>query len=537
MRASPTEAEIAQAPCIAWLERELARLTGEPVKRIDTQGAIVWLSGAEAWKFRRAIRLPFLDYSTLDRRHAAAEAEIRLNRAAAPSVYRDAVPVTRDGAGFTLGGRGETVDWLVRMRRFDEESTLDRLAERGELTLAIIDRLARALIAAHGRAEAKPVDPALASLATWIGQNRQALREHPDLFPSARADTLDRRARAALTSVRPLLVARGAAGFCVRGHGDLHLRNIAVIDGEPAPFDAIEFDDAIATGDVLYDLAFALMDLWERGSREAANALLNGYLQRGPEAHYAGLAALPLFLSLRAAIRAKVEAANRVHLSGAAREAAEAAARRYFDFALSFLEGPPARLVAVGGLSGSGKSALARRLCPEIGRAPGAVWLASDIERKHLLGREAHEPLPASAYDHATTDEVYARMRRRAALALDAGHSALVDATHMWAGARLDSAALGVREKVAFAGFWLEAPLEVRLARVTARRGDASDADAAIARAQRADPLAEPGWVALDAARPLDALKAQALADLAASPGSAIAAPDGAISGAHGAEA
>jgi len=183
MRASPTEAEIAQAPQIAWLERELAHLTGEPVKRIDTQGAIVWLSGAEAWKFRRAIRLPFLDYSTLAKRRAAAEAEIRLNRAAAPSVYRDAVAITREGQGFALGGPGAPVDWLVRMRRFDEESTLDRLAERGELTPAIIDRLARALIAAHGRAEAKPVEPALASLETWIGQNGRRSASTRTCFP------------------------------------------------------------------------------------------------------------------------------------------------------------------------------------------------------------------------------------------------------------------------------------------------------------------------------------------------------------------
>ncbi len=223
-------------------------------------------------------------------------------------------------------------------------------------------------------------------------------------FAPERAEKLDAASRAALDGLRPLLLARGEAGFCRRGHGDLHLKNIAVIAGEPTPFDAIEFDDAIATGDVLYDLAFALMDLWERDLRVEANALLNGYLTRGPEDNYAALAALPLFLSVRAAIRAKVEAGNRSHLSGEARAGVEAAARRYFDFAGRFLEPAGARLVAIGGLSGSGKSALARALAADIGRAPGAVWLSSDIERKHMLGREESETLPDAAYDARDLD-------------------------------------------------------------------------------------------------------------------------------------
>ncbi len=310
------------------------------------------------------------------------------------------------------------------------------------------------------------------------------------------------------------MIERGAAGFCRRGHGDLHLRNIAVIDGEPAPFDAIEFDDKVATGDVLYDLAFAVMDLWERQCAAAANALLNGYLSRGPEEHYAGLAALPLFLSVRSAIRAKVEAANRSHLSGDARAGAERAARRYFEFALTFLEPRPARLVAVGGLSGSGKSALARTLAPDLGRAPGAVWLSSDIERKHMLGHEPEEPLPASAYDRETTARVYERVRRRAALALGAGHSALIDATHSTSSARRESAALAGELGAPFLGFWLDAPLRLRKQRVAARRGDASDADVEIAAAQRADPLAEPGWVSLDASGPVDAVADRARAAL-----------------------
>jgi hypothetical protein len=493
----PEEGERAQAPVIAWLTEKL----GASVKRIDTQGAIVLLAGADAYKIRRAIKLPFLDYSTLEKRRIAAESEIAHNRDAAPMIYRDAVAVTRQGEGYEFAGAGQPVEWITRMWRFDEEATLDRLAERGELDAALMAKLARAIGASHARAPVRDAAPALSQLEKWIGQNRAAFAEHADLFPPELADRLDDRTREAFVAARPLLLRRGEAGFCRRCHGDLHLRNIVVISGEPALFDAIEFDDSIATGDVLYDLAFALMDLWERDFREAANALLNAYLARGPDAHFEALAALPLFLSVRAAIRAKVEAANRAHLAGAARKSVEDAARRYFTFAEKFLEDEPARLIAVGGLSGSGKTVLARALAPDLGRAPGAVWLRSDVERKRMLGVEEEVSLPDSAYSLEITAEVYARCQRRAAAALQAGQSVVLDATHGAGAARRASAEIARQAGAGFAGLWLEAPLEVRLQRIAARRGDVSDADVEVARAQRAEPLAEPSWIALDATR------------------------------------
>jgi predicted kinase len=226
---------------------------------------------------------------------------------------------------------------------------------------------------------------------------------------------------------------------------------------------------------------------------------LNGYLAAGDEEHYSGLAALPFFLSLRAAIRAKVEAANLAHLAGDAFASSRDRARGYFDLAHSFLERSPARLVAVGGLSGTGKSALAAALAPGIGRAPGAVWLRSDVERKHLFDVEETMPLPKSAYGEAATRETYARLARKAVRALRAGHGAVVDAVHSHASEREATARLARDIGVEFTGLWLEAPLDERLRRVTGRVGDASDADASVASSQKAEPLAEAGWSVLDA--------------------------------------
>ena len=283
-----------------------------------------------------------------------------------------------------------------------------------------------------------------------------------------------------------------------RCHGDLHLRNIALIDGEPMLFDAIEFDPDIATGDILYDLAFALMDMWERGLRPAANLLLASYLSLGEEAQFLGLAALPIFMSLRAAIRAKVEAANIAHVSGDEQAREREAARRYFLFAEAFLRPAPARLVAVGGLSGTGKSTLAAALAPEIGRAPGAIVLRSDVERKRLFAVEETTRLPDDAYGDAANRETYARLTRKAGLALRAGHSVVIDAVHAQARERRAAARLAADLGVAFAGLWLEAPLALRLERVGARARDASDADARVVAAQTAAPLAEAGWSALE---------------------------------------
>jgi predicted kinase len=175
---------------------------------------------------------------------------------------------------------------------------------------------------------------------------------------------------------------------------------------------------------------------------------------------------LPFFLSLRAAIRAKVEAANRPHVQGEARAKLETTARRYFDFALAFLAPTSARLVAIGGLSGTGKSALARSLASELGRPPGAVWLRSDVERKRLFAVAETTRLGDAAYSAEVSREVYARLNRKAALALGAERAAIIDAAHAHADDRLQSFATARAAGVAFAGLWLEAPLATRLERI-----------------------------------------------------------------------
>ncbi|QIB34237.1 AAA family ATPase [Ancylobacter pratisalsi] len=510
-----------QQPVFALLANPATHGFSGEVTRIDTHGAALFLVGDDVYKVKRAVRFSFMDLSTLARREAACRRELELNRPAAPDIYLDLVAITRRDGALHLGGEGapgsEIVEWAVHMRRFDENATLDRIADAGGLTPARIDALAKAVFAFHqGAAVHRDVDPA-ASLAGVADGLIEGLGEMPELFAPARvaafASTLaDTRERLA-----PLLARRARAGEVRRCHGDLHLRNVALIEGTPVLFDALEFDEALATIDRLYDLAFLLMDLDRRGQAHAANLMLNRYLAAcGDAPPYDGLTALPLFLALRAGIRARVMAAALGSRPGAARAAAHAETLGYLSYAERVLVPVPARLIAVGGLSGTGKSTLAANLAPHIGPAPGAVHLRSDVERKRLAGVDELEALPATAYSQAAADAVYAELRARAGAVLAAGHAVVVDGMHQRVDERAAIEEVARGHGAAFIGLWLDAPVEARAARVEARRGDASDATPEVVRRQAAWNSGAPGWTTIDASGAPEVVLARALARLGA---------------------
>ena len=500
-----------QAEAIAFLG-DSRNHDGAKVRRFETHAALVFVAGNRAYKIKRAVRYPYLDFSTLEQRCAALQRELAINKLTAAELYIAVQALLRDEQGrLSLGDPGERSDkvleWVLVMRAFDQEDLLDRVAARGALDDALTLDLAEAVVEAHRAAEV--VRPPSAhrggrsGLAETAAENAVDFAARPDLFAAADVTDLNGLSDAAIERLGPLLDERLASGRVRRCHGDLHLRNICLLEGRPRLFDALEFDEAMASIDLLYDLAFLLMDLEQRDLRPQANLLLNRYFEVAGE-ETAALAALPLFLSLRAAIRAKVAAATEVadkdpeHGERLCEEAL-----RYFAAARSYLRPPPACLLAVGGLSGSGKSSLARLLAPALGASPGALLLRSDVLRKALFGVPESERLPPEAYGESAHERVYEAMRRRAAAALSAGHAVILDAVHARPVERAAAEALARERGLAFLGLWLEAPAETLAGRVAARRGDASDATPAVVRQQLDYDLGPMAWTRLAADRPL----------------------------------
>jgi aminoglycoside phosphotransferase family enzyme/predicted kinase len=480
-----------QAAALAFMDE---RVRSGTAKRVDTHISAVFLEPDRVLKIKRAIRLPFLDYSTLDKRKQACEEELSVNKRYAPDIYRRVIPITRGTNGPEIGGTGATIEWAVEMARFDENRTLDNLATV-EIDPEIGKQLADILESSHRQSEISDGAAWVASIATLIDRNTEKFRSQPSLA----ADTTERLHELShhwLARCQPLLRQRASAGCVRRCHGDAHLGNIVMINKKPVLFDAIEFDPAMAITDVLYDLAFPLMDLIHFGSHRAANRLLNRYLEVDWQGNSGALRLLPLFLSMRAAIRSHVLFTKREQSGGAT---ALTEANAYFELALSLITPARPSLVAIGGMSGTGKSVLARDIASQLPPPPGAVILRSDVIRKELHGVAPLVVLPEDAYRAEVTERVYRTMYERAQQITRQGFSAILDAAFLREAERnaLDQQA---RDWPAdFRPIFLAANLAVRLARIASRGKDASDATRAVATQQEQYTIGQLGWPEVDA--------------------------------------
>lgn len=472
------------------------------VECCETHGARVFLAGNEAWKVKRPVRLAYLDFSTREQRRKAILREYEINAPHAPDIYLGVAAITRTPTGgLEIDGRGEPVEWALRMRRFAEDDVLSNLAAKGPFPPALGTELADAVAAYHAAAVIETRGDSTAGLRAVGESIAQSLAAAPPHAVQASIPAFRHETAAALDHLAPRLGERRRAGHVRRCHGDMHLGNVVLWQGHPVLFDAIEFDEALATIDTLYDLAFLLMDLDFRHQRPAANLIMNRYLwRRDDPADLDGLAALPLFMALRAGVRAMVAGDRAGQVDGEARAAILDQAAGYLRCALAHLAPTRPRLIAIGGLSGSGKSTLGAALAPDIGCPPGALHLRSDLERKAMAGVAPSERLPADAYTPETAHAVYARLMAKARRALMAGHSVVVDAVFAAPAERAAVEALCRDIGVRMNGVWLEAPGETLATRVAARRGDASDATPEVVRRQLGYDIGSIGWQHIDAA-------------------------------------
>jgi aminoglycoside phosphotransferase family enzyme/predicted kinase len=497
MRTQPMIAEDQRA-ATAFLADPATHETAEPVSTIDTHISRIFLVGDRAYKMKRAVKLPYADFSTPDLRLAACTREIALNSVTAPGLYLGVRRITREADGrMALDGSGSLADAVVEMQRFDQAALLDKMAVAGALTPALMTETARMIVHFHRTAPVIHAGGGAANLAGVLDINMAGFATS-HLFDANRVGALDASLRIALARHADLLDRREAAGKVRRCHGDLHLRNICLLDGQPRLFDCIEFNDQIATVDVLYDLAFLLMDLWHRGFSSLANLVMNRYLDEADDED--GFVLLPLMMAIRAAVRAHVTATQMEEDNGKS-DALAAEAQSYFALAESLLCDQPALLIAIGGRSGSGKTTIAEALAAHIGMPPGARIVESDRIRKALHGVASETRLPDKAYRPEVSEKVYQEMAWRTGLILSEGGSVVADAVFDRLPDRERIGQEAAERGVPLIGIWLEADPVVLWQRVSERKGGPSDATVDILSRQLQKPVSGIAWHRIDAAQ------------------------------------
>jgi aminoglycoside phosphotransferase family enzyme/adenylate kinase family enzyme len=454
-----------------------------PVTRfavIETHISIILLTGTYAYKFKKPVNFGFLDFSTLaKRRHFCAE-ELRLNRRLAPELYLEVVPVS---AGPQLDAGGEIIEYAVRMREFEQASQFDRMLDQDRLSAAHIDALALRIAEFHAVAAVAEPDTVYGRptvLQLPVEENfSQILERMQDPGERSRLAPLQDWTRQTFQSLEPVLQARKDGGFIRECHGDLHLRNIALVDGVPVAFDCIEFNDRLRWIDIISEVAFMVMDLEHRGQPSLASRFLNAWLERSGD--YAGLSLLRYYLVYRAMVRAKVDClrAHQPDVDTMARATILQDYHAYLELAGRYTQAHPPALLLMHGLSGSGKTTISQFL---LERLP-AIRMRSDIERKRLHGlagdARSGAGIDQDIYNRAADERTYRQLVMLAGTVLDTGHSVIVDATFLQQAQLTPFIELARARAVRCFIIDCHAPESELRQRITARQRDRQDASEA----------------------------------------------------------
>lgn len=482
-------------------------LSSGPVQHIQTHISHIFLTEDRAFKMKRAVWLNFADLRQKEQRHAASLVEFRLNRRTTHELYLGWRSVYRDGSHLAVGAlhtsaeeapQHDPLEYLVEMARFSEADLLSNRVLNKDVPPHTFDKVCEEIIQFHDKAEHRLDCGGFSAMRDNVANIHANLATYgAHLFTAEQVENWYACIVVLLDQHANLLNKRRERGFVRQCHGDLHLANIYLDNGQPRLFDCIDFSEELACIDVLYDLAFLLMDLMHRGLEAETSALLNRYLAATLD--YDAVSLLPLFVSVRAAIRAMIGAIDATEHPSDHHHAQDA--RAHFELALACLqEEPLAQIIALGGYSGTGKSTLAKSLAA---MAPlHAFVLSSDVIRKRQFGATPEQKLPKAAYASARSADVYDQLMADIEILAQAGVVVIADATFLQALGREQLEEIAERIGIPFTGCWLDLPLEAALQRVTGRHHDPSDADEAVLRAQRKETPGMINWVKLDASAP-----------------------------------
>jgi uncharacterized protein len=456
------------------------------VRLVQTHSAYVFLTGTYAYKVKKPVNFGFLDYSTLEKREHFLKEELRLNQRLAPQIYRDVLPIQEDGDGYHLGNTGEPgVEYTLRMVEFPQSQLLSNLFAEGGVTLAHMEQLGRQVADFHHQALTNsdiqqfgiperariPIDQNYSQSAGYVGraQTETQLTETQSFTDNF------------FSTQTKLLQERVVTGKIREGHGDLHLGNICLLDNTPVVFDCIEFNEPFRFIDVLSDAGFLVMDLIARKRSDLAYRFLNTYLEWTGD--WSGLPLLPVYLSYRAYVRAKVTSflLDDPNVGVEQKEEARIGAAAYYQLAWQFTQPAKAKLFIMQGVSGSGKSTVAKELATHI----QAIHLRSDAVRKHLARLPLLDKLPPEFYTAAFSQRTYEQLLTLATILLKAGFSVILDAkydtVHQRIAALTVAQQLGVPAKI----LACRCPETSLTDRLNQRTGDIADADASLMAAQK----------------------------------------------------
>ena len=464
---------------------------------IETHASWVILTGMVAYKIKKPVNLGFLDFSTLEKRRFCCEEELRLNRRLAPEIYLGLAPVFGTAEQPKWTGSGKAIEYAVKMAQFPQEVQLDRALASGKLQPNHIDAFARLIACFHQQIAIAGVDSSYGDpnhIRRHVRENFLQIRKH---FPEGKMieplAKLEDWTQAGLNALEPIFVRRKSEGWIRECHGDLHLRNLTLINDAPVVFDCIEFNPDLRWIDVISDAAFLVMDLQNRHQPQLAQRFLNLYLEHTGD--YCGLRVLPFYLTYRALVRTKVNAIRARQPQISNRQQAEAE-RNFFDYmqlAKRYAWPDRPRLIIAHGMSASGKSTLTQPILEHL----EAIRIRSDVERKRRFGMkpeaDCHAVIGEGIYTDEVTERTYARLAELAGEIMEAGYSVIVDAAFLKIDQRQRFQRLAAAKQATFIILECTASPETLRQRIVARQKNASDADLSVLEHQfrNRQPLSE----------------------------------------------
>jgi hypothetical protein len=478
----------------------------EPIRLMQTHVSYVTLTGDYAYKVKKAVDFGFLNYSTLEKRKHFCEEELRLNQRSAAPIYLEALPIAQQDNTFILGSDDQVVEYAVKMRQFPQSALLSHMFERGELTEDLLRQLAEAIAQFHLSAQTddyirafgtvenvrQSIDENYDQTRGFIGgpQTQQQFDEtkaYTDEFFATRQDLFQQR------------IDQDKIRAC---HGDLHLNNICYWQDQLLLFDCIEFNEPFRFVDVMFDIAYIIMDLTVAGRDDLAAIFLSHYVEQTGD--WEGLQILPLYVSRQSYVRAKVTSflLGDPSVSEEDKQAAAAKAAKYYTLAWSYVQQRHGRLLVMSGLSGSGKSTVAR----ELSRQMGAIYMRSDAVRKHLAGVPVYERGDNSLYTSEMSQKTYGRLIDLGTLLASQGYVVILDAKFDTQANRERAIAAAKSHDLVPTIVHCEAPIDILKERVQTRSGDIADATLEVLEKQQLEPFtaeASQYVTTIDTTRPL----------------------------------